>query len=185
MKKKIEIEFRALFDKEKYNFLMKFLTANGEDFGEDDKETYFFIFPDKLLKVVKNISEGSGKVVLKKGKIGKNLEIEEIEIPLHINEVERMAELFTALNLPVQIMHNKQKRHNFLYKEVELAVKYSEDWGYHVELETVINDSKDQEEVTRKIKAVAGELGLKLMTDQEQWEFTQRIEKEYREKEKP
>ena len=145
MKKKIEIEFMSLFDKEKYDYLLKFLINNGQDLGEDDKETYFFIFPDKLLKVVKNISQGSGKVVLKKGKIGKDLEIEEIEIPLHINEVNRMAKLFCALNLPVQIMHNLQKRHNFYYKGIELAVKHSDDWGYHAELEIIIENLKDKE----------------------------------------
>lgn len=38
------------------------------------------------------------------------------------------------------IQNTFQKRHNFIYKEVELALKFSDTWGYHLELEVVVND---------------------------------------------
>ncbi|MGI5825830.1 MAG: hypothetical protein ACOX50_00275 [Patescibacteria group bacterium] len=163
---------------------MAFLSEQGEDLGEDDKDTYFFIFKDKFLKVVKNISKGTGKVVLKLNKLGKGSDFEEIEIPLKINEVDRMADLFSSLKLPAQLIHNDQKRHNFLYKGVEIAVKYSIDWGYHAELEIVINDARDKEIAETQIREVAEELGLRLMTDEEVLQFTSEIEARYRNEER-
>lgn len=180
MGKNIEIEFRALFDEKKHQELMAFLSENGKDLGEDDKDTYFFIFKDKLLKVVKNISKGTGKVVLKLNKIGEGSNFEEIEIPLHIDEADRMADLFQTLELPAQLIHNDQKRQNFIYKDVEIAVKYSIDWGYHAELEIMINDLVEKETAEDKIRKVAEELGLRLMTDEEQLELTRSIEAKYR-----
>lgn len=132
--------------------------------------------------MVKNLSKGTGKIVLKAGRIGIKRDWEEIEVPLHIGEVDRMANLFSALNLQAQLIHNGQKRHNFLYKGVEIALKYSDDWGYHVELEVVINDKKDQELAVAKIKEIAEELNLKLMTEEEELAFTQKIEADYRKK---
>jgi adenylate cyclase class IV len=175
----IEIEFRSLFNEKKHQDLMVFLGKNAEDLGEDDKDTYFFIFKDRLLKVVKNISKKTGKIVLKLGRIGQKLDWEEIEIPLHIDEVDRMAKLFLSLNLPAQLIHNDQKRHNFLYKGVEIAVKYSGDWGYHAELEVVINNSEEKGEAEERIREVAKELGLRLMTDEEQLKLTHEIEARY------
>jgi len=183
MHKNIEIEFRSLFNGEKHQELMAFLSKNAEDLGEDDKDTYFFIFKDKLLKVVKNISKGTGKIVLKLGRIGQKLDWEEMEIPLHIDEVDRLAQLFLALHLPGQMIYNGQKRHNFLYKGVEIAVKHSEDWGYHAELEVVINNSEEKSEAEEKIREVAKELGLSLMTDEEQLKLTRSIEARYKREE--
>jgi adenylate cyclase class IV len=184
MYKNIEIEFRSLLDEGKYKQLVDFLLKNGEDLGDDDKDTYFFIFKDKLLKVVKNLSKGTGKVVLKLNKLGKGSDFEEIEIPLKISEVDRMADLFSALKLPAQLIHNDQKRHNFLYKGVEIAVKYSIDWGYHAELEIVIKDSGDKESAEVRIQEVAKELGLRLMTDDEVLKLTGEIEARYRKEER-
>lgn len=46
--KQIEIEMRAMFDKNKYEELKSFLDSNAVDLGQDDKDVYFYIFPDKL-----------------------------------------------------------------------------------------------------------------------------------------
>ena len=95
-----------------------------------------------------------------------------------------MADLFSSLKLPAQLIHNDQKRHNFLYKGVEIAVKYSIDWGYHAELEIVINDARDKEIAETQIREVAEELGLRLMTDEEVLQFTSEIEARYRNEER-
>lgn len=86
--KNIEIEFRSMFGKTKYLGLMKFLGENGEDLGEDDRDTYFFIFEDKLLKVVKYLTKKSGKISLKLNRIGKGSDFEEIEIPFSFDVVD-------------------------------------------------------------------------------------------------
>ncbi|MEK6839910.1 MAG: CYTH domain-containing protein, partial [Nanoarchaeota archaeon] len=156
----IEIEFRAMFGSEKYEELEKFLNDNAKDLGEDDKDVYFFMFPDKLLKVVNNVSKRNAKFVLKLNKIGRGSDFEEIEVPISQKDFEKTADIFTNLKMG-DSMHSFQKRHNYLYKGVELALKWSEIWKYHLELEIVVNDPIDKTKAENKIFAVAKELGVK------------------------
>ena len=178
----IEIEFRSMFDRKKYDDLKKFLDKNTQDLGEDDKDVYFFIMADKLLKVVDNVSQKNAKLVLKLSKIGKGSDFEEIEIPINQTEVKKAVKMFKALSLTDNIMHSFQKRHNYLYKGVELALKNSDIWKHHLELEIMINNQKKKAAAEKQIREVATELGVQLMTDQELAEFTKKAEKKYQEK---
>jgi len=144
MKKQIEIEFRALLTKDKYDNLKDFLNTNSKNLGEDNKDVYFFILPDKLVKIVNNISKKS--------------------------------EILTLLNFTDNIMHFYQKRHNYLYKGVEIALKYSDIWGYHAELEIVIDDKSKKSKAESKIKKIANELNIKLMSNKKLIKFTKRAE---------
>jgi adenylate cyclase class IV len=179
--KNIEIELRSRFSLEKYNELEKFFTTHASDLGEDDRDVYFFLFPDKLLKAVHNVSKKSAKLVLKLNKIGKGSDFEEIEIPIRQEDFEKAAHMFIALETG-EYMRSYQKRHNYLYKEVECALKWSELWGYHLELEIVVKDKKEKATAEEKIRFVAEELGVKIMTDQELKEFTEKAEASYKKK---
>ena len=179
-KRNIEIEFRAIFDKQKYDNLRKFLVKNAQNLGEDDKDVFFFTLKDKLLKVVNNISKKNAQIVLKLNRIGNGSNFEEFELPIPRNKVNQAVKIFTAINLTDNIMHSFQRRINFIYKDVEVALKYSDVWGYHLELEKVINDEKKKQMTEEKIKKVANELKIKLMTDEELAEFTKKAEKNYR-----
>jgi len=172
-----EIEFRSMFSKEKYDQLQAFLSANAQDLGQDDKDVYFFILPNKLLKVVSNISKNSAKLVLKLNKIGEGSSFKEIEIPFNPQEFESLASIFKELGFN-KAMRSFQKRHNYNYKGVEIALKYSEDWGYHSELEIVVSSEDKIKDCEEKILFVANELGIRIMSDQELKEFTQKKEEE-------
>jgi len=181
--KQIKIEFRARFDKNKYNALAKFLKAKAKDLGPDDKNVCFFIFPDKLLKVVNNVSKKTAKLVMKLNKIGRGSAFEEMEIPIEPKDFHRAIKIFTLWGCN-NIMRSFQKRHNYLYKGVELALKYSGHWGYHLELEIVVDDLKKKQKAEEKIRGVAKELKINLMTDAELKKFTREAEKKYKEKNK-
>lgn len=181
--KQIEIEFRARFSEEKYESLKKFLDGRAENLGEDDKDVFFFLFPDRLLKVVNNVSKGDAKVVLKLNKIGKGSDFEEIEVPIAQKDFEKTAKIFVDV-LTCDSMHSFQKRHNYFYKGVELALKWSEIWGYHLELEVVVGDPQLKEEAEKKMFAVAEELGVIIMTDAELKEFTEKAEADYKDQQK-
>jgi len=178
-KSNIEIEFRSRFGVKKYKALKRFLSVNAKDLGEDDKDVYFFLFPDKLLKVVNNISKKTAKIVLKLTKIGKGSDFEEIEVPISQGDFEKTSKIFTALHL-CDNMHSFQRRHNYLYKGVEIALKWSELWGYHLELEIVVDNKNKKQSAEKKISSVAEELGVKIMTERELREFTKKKEKEYK-----
>src|SRR5579871_3942054 len=113
--KTYEIEFRALLSKEKYQDLLLFLGKNAEDLGADDKRVWFFIMPDKLLKVTHNISQRSGKITLKLTKIGTGSSFEEIEFPIAENDITKSVELFSALGHDY-LLEPTILRHNFMYK---------------------------------------------------------------------
>jgi hypothetical protein len=79
-------------------------------------------------------------------------------------------------------MRSFQKRDNYLYKGVEIALKWSVAWGYHMELEVVVNNKKKQLFAEKKIYSVADELGVKVMTNEELMKFTKKAEEDYERK---
>ncbi len=176
MKKQIEIEHRARFSEKQHNVLFEFLKKNGKDLGKDDKNVYFFVFPDKILKVTDNISKKTAKITGKLSKIGEGSAFEEIEFPISPADVKKAVKLFKLFGLGN--MHESfQKRHNFRYKGVEISVKYSKIWGYHAEFEILINNKKKKKTADEKIINVAKELGINLMTEKELKSFIKKIEK--------
>ena len=174
--KNIEIEFRAIFGENDFYRLKEYLDLSAENIWEDDKDVFFCIMPDKLLKVVDNISKNNAKIVLKLNKIGKGSDFEEIEIPIGREQINDFVKILNALGFTDNIMHSFQKRQNYVYKGVEVALKHSEVWGYHLELEIMITDIKEKEQAEKKIREVANDLNIKLMTDQELAEFTKKAE---------
>lgn len=84
--------------------------------------------------------------------------------------------MFNNLKLPGKSMRAWQERHNYLYKGVEIAVKYSEYWEHHVEMEIVVDKAENTLKAEEQIKEEANELGVKLMTDEEIKIFTESVE---------
>lgn len=177
-----EVEFRGILSKRRYEELLNFFKKHAEDLGEDNRETVFFIIPDKTFKVTKNISKNKAKIALKVGNI-KTGKQEEIEIPLDIKEVGKTINLFKALGFD-ELQYTSQKRHNFLYEGIEFAVKHSDDWDYHFEAEMIVSDKNQVRDAEQKIRKVCQKLNLRLLTEQEIKEMCERIDADYREKSK-
>lgn len=175
--KQIEIEHRARFSKEEYDRLLSFFEQKGKDLGQDDKNVYFFTFPDKLLKVTDNVSKGTAKITGKLGRIGEGSGFEEIEFLISREDVDKAVYLFKKFGFD-KVHDSFQTRHNFEYKGVEIALKYSEMWGYHIELEIIIDDESKKDEADRQIISVAEELGVTLMTEEDLRIFIEQKEAE-------
>ncbi|MCX6793106.1 MAG: CYTH domain-containing protein [Candidatus Falkowbacteria bacterium] len=175
LEKNIEIEFRSMFDENKYKELEEILKAQAKDLGEDNKNVYFFILSDKLLKVSDNISKKSAKITLKLEKIGQGSAFKEIEFPVDKASVPVAIELFKQLGY-THVIESFQQRHNYLLDGVELSLKYSKDWGYHLELEIMVKNESEREEAEFKIKELAQKLDVKLMSNNELAEFVKRFE---------
>ncbi len=175
----IEVEIRSLFDQQKYGQLKAFLDVNAEDLGQDDKDVYFFLHPQKVVKTVHNVSQQSAKIVLKTTRVGKGgHDTEEVEISIAPTDFESATRIFKALAFE-QVQHSFQQRRNYMYKGVEIALKYSESWGYHIELEKMINDKTEQAKAEKLLHAIAEELGIKPMSPEEQKEVAAQIDKSY------
>jgi adenylate cyclase class IV len=171
-----EIEFRARFDEATYNKLKAYLDEHAEVLGEDNKDCHYFIFPDKLLKLVHNISKKNAKISLKLSSLGQGAAFEEIEFTFPEGQIESARKLLDALALPVKTMHEGQQRVNYTYKGCEIALKYSKTWGYHLEIEQVIDRKEKQAEAEVHIREVANELDVHLMSDEDLRLFLQEVE---------
>jgi adenylate cyclase class IV len=174
-----EIELRSMFDKEKYDQLFDFLSENAQDLGEDNKDVFFFLFPDKLLKVVNNVSQKTAKIVLKLNRIGQASDFDETEIPISPSDCKKAVEMFKRLGFN-DIQNTFQKRHNFMYKGVELALKYSNTWSYHLELEIVVHEESEKNVAEKKILEVAKELNIHVLSNKELAKFTKKVDKDYK-----
>ena len=64
-------------------------------------------------------------------------------------------------------MRAYQFRTNYLYKEVEIALKYTESWGFHLELEIMIDDLEKKDFAEKTIRGIAQELGISLLSEEE------------------
>lgn len=173
----IEVEFRSRFSEEKYRSLKALLDSDAQCLGQDDKNCVYFIFPDRLLKVVHNLSKKDAKISLKMNRIGEGAAFKEMEFHFSENDFELAKELFQNLPLNAKLMEDAQQRVNYLYKGCEIALKYGKTWGYHLEIEKMIQDEGDQRVAEEEIRVVAKELGIELMTDDELKRFTEEHER--------
>lgn len=178
--KNIEIELRSIFGKAKHDQIKKYLDKNAKDLGEDDKDVYFFLLPDRITKAVNNVSRKSAKIVIKLNRIGRGTsDFEEIEIPINPSDFDKAVKLFSALQFD-QIQDSYQKRHNYLLDGVEIALKWTDSWGYHMELEIVVDDKSKKDAAEVKIRKVADRLGVRIMTEDELKEFARKIDENYK-----
>ena len=169
----IEVEKRALLSEVKYQELMQFLLKNAENLGEDDKETTYYFIKDKNLQVVNNISKGTAKVALKFTEVGGKGINEELIAVIDPAQTVVFNKIFAELGFD-HFMQVFQKRHNFVYRNVEIALKYSDTYKFHTELEVMAEE--DQGSVAEKmILNVADELGIRLLSLNEEHELATRI----------
>lgn len=172
-----EIEHRAIVPKDKLESLKEFLSREAKCLGEDNKDAYYFIFPDKLLKLVHNTSKHNARMSLKLNRIGQGSDFEEIEFNFQEEDFPTALKLVQNLGLPVKVMSGPQIRTNYEYLGCEIALKWSDVWQYHLEIEKMIRDKSEQAAAEAEIQKVADELGVKLMTQEELQEFTTQAEK--------
>jgi adenylate cyclase class IV len=175
----VEIEMRARFDRDEHDQLVAHLTQAAEDLGQDDKHIYFYVLPDQLLKVTDNKAAGTAKITLKESRIGQGSAFPETEFPIAQGDVQAAVRIFNALGFESAMHEAFNFRRNFRLQGVEIAVKWSEAWGYHAEFEVLLGDDASDEEKAEAvdhIHFVATDLGVRLMTEQELVEFTAAFE---------
>lgn len=171
-----EIEKRGILTKRKYDELLSFLRTNGESLGADDKNVVYYIYDDKLLKVVDNISKRNAKISLKTNKIGKGSVFPETEVSFPREDFDKIKLILDSIAKPQKVMQGVQKRYNFLYKGCEFALKWSKYWNYHFEIEKVVEHQKQIDTANNDLEMVAKELGIKIMSDNELKAFTKKAE---------
>lgn len=164
-KKKIEVEIKGMLIEKQYNLLMDRLKKESESYEPDKKISYFFVIKNRILKVTDEISKNRAKITIKIGDETINI-LEEIEIPIPQEQVENAVKMFKHLGF-TRVNRVEQKRINFQYKDTSVSLKYSDDWGYHFEIETIIDNKKSAGAEKLKLESVCKDLGIVPMTPNE------------------
>jgi adenylate cyclase class IV len=172
----IEVEERGLLTEEKYNELLAFLDKHAESLGEDDKDVVYYIYDDKLLKVVNNISKKNAKVSLKMNKLGDGVATLENEVTFSADDFSKMKDILDTIANPNQIIEGRQKRKNYKYKECEIAVKWSKDYKYHFEIEKILESEVGVNSAENELDVLVEELGLVSMKNDELKQFQQKVQ---------
>lgn len=177
--KNIEVEIRGLLTKREYKQLTALLNQIALDKMKDDRKTTFFIVSGKTLKVTNQISQGSAKIALKTGDLTKVHGQTEYELTILPEQFDTAVELFRQLGYGNMIANSIQRRVNYCYKQSNVSIKWTSEWGYHYEIDKQV-DSIQEIEVTREeLLQIAQELGVRVMTDTEFEERCARIEATY------
>ena len=173
----IEIEERARFDAATYERVKKQLEALAEEIHADDKEVVYYIYPDKLLKAVHNISEGTCKLSYKSKKVGGGTTVKEEELILPGKHFAGLI-IFcdSAYQDATKRINSPQKRTNYKIGDLEVALKYTNDYGHHLEIDALVANEAAEASAHQKILALSKSLDIKLMTQQDLLDLQKEIE---------
>lgn len=171
----IEVEQRGLLTKEEFERVESYLRAHATHLNEDHKYVEYFIYGDKLLKIIRNDSRQNATLSLKLNTLGNGALFKELECSLPWNQFSTLQEIMHAITTPDQVITGTQKRENFMLDSVEIALKWSEDWGYHFELEVKIDEETESARALELMGHVAEKLGVTIMSEAEVKEFSQKV----------
>lgn len=174
--KTYEYEERAFIDEADYLRIKNKLDAESLKATIDNKISYFYVLPDKNI----SIAASPSKTVIKyKGGqlINGDNGFEEREFAINPENLTEALNFFTAMfNLEPE--KSEQFRINYILpNSIEVALKYTQTWGFHLEVEKLysVNDDFDIEaekiQAKNEVDTVGKLLGIKYITDEEIKQF--------------
>lgn len=166
-----EHERIAFLNELQHDELLKLLRSKASDLGNDDKLSHFFVLPNTNMSIAQ--SNNRAVLKLKNGQIGEHTGYEEYEVEIkHAQDVDQLIMMLSHLtkHKPQQSM---QFRYNFRYRDVEIAVKYTQTWGFHAEFEVIydVNTLDTYRKAERSISEAASDLNIKIASSSELKKF--------------
>jgi adenylate cyclase class IV len=164
----IEVEKLAVLpDEAAYEaFIKSLINCGAKDLGQNDTENIFYLGDGYQLKVAKLLSKNKGKFALKPREFG-DISSEEIEVHFSLDDADAAERMMDVLLASKKKLPTAQIRHDYLLDDVEIAAKYSDDWGYHVEFEQMVDTEGEIEMALKAIDNLAVKLGIQTMTKEE------------------
>lgn len=166
----IEVEKKALLSEEAYQQLPEqILALGGQDAGNQDTDSIFYVTDGAQVKLQATPASGKAKLAWKSGDYDDGAAARrEIEVQLAPSEFEAAEQFIDALLTGVKKVPTTQKRHNYELDGVAIAVKYSEHWGYHVELDQEVPTEEGVVIAEERIQQVADKLNMTLLTSEQE-----------------
>lgn len=159
-----EVELRGLLTKQDFTRLKVELATKPSQ--NDDKMSVFFTFPQGILKVVERAEDGEVKLCLKLGDETSN-SLHERDIRLAKGTLADTVSVLEHIGYKVK-SRVKQTRTNYKLEEgVELALKHTDSWGYHFEIEMLVQHESEIDAAKAKLHSILAKLGVKAMSQDE------------------
>ena len=176
-----EYEERAFLDEKSFLQIKQSLDEMSEDMWIDNKQSFFYVLPDTNVSIAK--SPKDTKVKYKGGQLGRGNGFEEIEYTIADSSLDDALSIFTKL-LNLEPQHSFQFRLNYLLpNSIEVALKYTEMWGFHLEIEKIYTASSSEEKKFKQLaceKALAklsSTLRIHYITDSEMTHFAEQCKR--------
>ena len=172
----IEVEKKAIVEEADLERIREALTKMGaEDLGKNDTESYFYLHDDYQLKVQIQLSKGAAKIAWKSGGFNGASAREEIELPFPVEQGKNAHKLMDRLLPELKKVRTLQKRHDLKLGDIEIALKWSEQWKFHIELDTNVEDEAGTQNALQELEGLAQKLDIHLMTEAEEKALTDAI----------
>ena len=171
----IEVEKRGTLERAQWEQLHDvILSLGGEDMGPNDTRTDFYLAKGSQVKVQHALSKKTAKMAWKSGGNNGASAREEIEVHIPVQDLSAARLLMCKLLPDAQHFATRQERHDYRIGEVNIAVKRSDGWGYHVELEVLVRNKEDILSAEKAIKDVAERLNIKMLSQKEEKAFVEK-----------
>ena len=172
----IEVEKKAIVEEADLERVKNILLDMGaEDLGENNTESYFYLHDDYQLKVQIRLSKGDAKIAWKSGGFNGAASREEIELPFPVESGESAHLLMDRLLPDAKKVRTTQQRHDLKLGDIEIALKWSDQWKFHIELDTNVDSSVDTPAALEQLEELAQKLDIHLMTEAEEKALTDAI----------
>lgn len=164
----IEVEKLAILpDEAAFQLFVKNLVHRGaEDIGQNDTGNIFYLGDGYQLKVAKLFSKKKAKFALKLREFG-DISSEEVEVHFSLDDAEAAERMMDVLLADKKKVPTEQTRHDYLLDGIEIATKYSDDWGYHIEFEQMVDNESDISRALEAIDRLAASLDIQTMTKEQ------------------
>ena len=171
----IEVEKLGTISGDTYKKLgAEIMALGGSDLGENNTNTVFFVSDESRVKVQHNTSKNTAKIAWKSGGGLDGVSArQEIELEIDPSRYENAVELLTAMLASSSKISSNQTRHDYRLGDVSIAVKHSEDYGYHVEFDLNVESEDETGGAEAEIFVTAERLNIRVLSASEEEEFIQ------------
>jgi adenylate cyclase class IV len=160
----IEVELRGKISLETFNTLRKVLAKYPTE--RDDKKTVFYDFTNGILKISENCVDGATILSLKLGnEIEQNLN--EFEVRFQNYSMQHLRAILSNLGYKERTTVDQLRTNYKLEDGIALSLKFTEDWGYHFEIEELVKSRQQVPQAKIKLNQKCKALGIIPMSESE------------------
>jgi len=187
MANNIEVELRGSISEEKFLEMEKVFQDEGE-FRKEYKRIfidYSTFLPGEGIKnrqrdIRLRVTNGVPEIIVKTGKFGGSEHRKELSVLAKPGEFDKLVEIFAALGFTKGVLCVRNGK-VYNYKNIEFTLIEVPGYSYYFEAEKLIRDMAGRQKAKAEIKKACQELGLKLFSDNDLYEYIDTLNREVNE----